>query len=129
MQSNLVEDYWSVKLLILFIQAYKQKLVEHIEEEEKVLFSFVNHLIAGKKCENSAEFILDHFIQTHNDNIVIQLAELKKDLYTFDEELKDNLILGVLFNQLNIFQKDLMVHGLIEDHVFLQKIEIWVKQG
>jgi len=123
LQSRLVEDYWSVKLLILFIQSYKKELIEHIHEEEKVLFAFVKNLLEGKKCDNSSEFILDHFIHTHNDNVVIQLAELKKDLLTFNEDLKGDLIFEMLFNQLNVFQKDLMIHGLIEDHVFLRKIK------
>lgn len=122
MQYKLVEDYWSVKLLVLFVQSYKNELISHIEEEEKVLFSFVNNLIQGRSCENSAEFVFNHFVHSHNDNVVIQLAELKKDLLTFDAALKDDLILDILFSQLNIFQKDLMVHGLIEDHVFLNKI-------
>ncbi|MCG8573292.1 MAG: hypothetical protein MI810_00290 [Flavobacteriales bacterium] len=114
---------WSVKLLVLFIQSYKKELVAHIEEEEKILFVFVDNLLAGKNYQDSADFILNHFIHSHNDNVIIQLDELKKDILTFDEKLKGNLMVDVLFNQLTVFQQDLMIHGLIEDQVFIPKIQ------
>ena len=41
---------------------------------------------------------------------------------TLDPELKGNLVFQILFDQLDNFQFDLMIHGLIEDNVFMQKV-------
>lgn len=116
------EDYWSVRLLSLFLTSYKNELMSHIELEEKVLFSYVDNMLDGKVNSSQSELVLNHFINTHNDNVVIHLNELKKDILTFDADLEGNLLLEVLFNQLTLFQRDLLVHGLIEDQVFLTKI-------
>lgn len=121
--------YWSVKLLNLFFASYKKELVEHIEEEEDVLFSFVDLLIEGNAKEAHAHFIIDHFLQSHNDNVIIHLSQLKEDLLKFDEELKNDLMIEVLFQQIEHFQRDLMIHGLIEDQVFVQKVHQAVKNN
>ena len=122
MQMKLQNDYWSVRLLIMFVESYKKELTEHILEEERVLFAFVDKLIAGEGTKEEADFVVNDFLGSHNDNIVIQLENLKKDLVTFDERLNGNMIVDILFNQLSVFQKDLIVHGLIEDHVFTKKV-------
>jgi regulator of cell morphogenesis and NO signaling len=122
MRQKYGSDYWSVRLLVLFVNSYKKELQEHIEEEEKVLFSFVEKLLRGEQCPGHQDLVLNHFIHTHNDNVVIQLEELRKDILTFDGDLRGNLMFEVLFNQLSVFQRDLMVHGLIEDHVFVGKV-------
>ncbi|MEZ4923544.1 MAG: hypothetical protein R2780_10260 [Crocinitomicaceae bacterium] len=126
MHSKYGGEFWSVKLLTLFIHSYKKELVEHIQQEELVLFSFVEKLLQGKQCEGHQDLVLNHFIHTHNDNVVIQLEALRKDILLFDEDLKGNLMFEVLFNQLTVFQRDLMVHGLIEDHVFIEKLLLYV---
>lgn len=122
MHDKMSKNYWSIKLLTLFVNSYKQQLIDHIEKEENVLFLFVDNLIKGKFNENHKDIVLNHFIHTHNDNVVIQLDELRNDLLSFDSELEGNLMLEVLFNQLTVFQRDLLVHGLVEDHVFIPKI-------
>ncbi|UKN00277.1 hypothetical protein K6119_11080 [Paracrocinitomix mangrovi] len=119
---HLGNDYWSVKLLSLFISAYKIELKEHIEDEELVLFSFVKRLLNNQANDEQQTMIVQHFINNHDDNIIIKLVELKEDLLSINAELKDQLIVEILFNQLSIFQRDLLVHGLIEDHVFVPRI-------
>ena len=115
-------QYWSVKLLNLFFASYKKELLDHMQEEEDVLFNFVDLLLADKAKDVHAHFIVDHFLKTHNDNVIIHLSELKEDLLKFDHELKNDLMLEVLFQQIEHFQRDLMIHGLIEDQVFVYKV-------
>lgn len=122
MRTKFGNEYWSVRLLLLFVNSYKKELLEHIDQEEQVLFSFVEKLLRNEQCPGHQDLVLNHFIHTHNDNVVIQLEELRKDILTFDEDLQGNLFFEVLFNQLSVFQRDLMVHGLIEDHVFIDKV-------
>jgi hypothetical protein len=66
--------------------------------------------------------VINHFLFTHNDNVIVHLSELKEDLMKFESGLKDNLVFQVLFTQLEIFQNDLLIHGLIEDEVFIPKV-------
>ena len=88
-----------------------------------MLFTFVDKLLAENVDTNYSDFVLNHFIHAHNDNVIIQLSDLKQDLLTFDKGLEGNLMVDVLFSQLDVFQQDLMVHGLIEDNVFIQKVQ------
>lgn len=122
MRSKFGNEYWSVRLLLLFVNSYKKELLEHIEQEEQVLFSFVEKMLRNEQCSGHQDLVLNHFIHTHNDNIIIQLEELRNDILTFDEDLQGNLFFEVLFNQLSVFQRDLMIHGLIEDQVFIGKV-------
>ena len=121
MHRKMNDQYYSVKLLSMFLTSYKKELEAHIHFEEDVLFRFVEQLLIGKNTEQM-NMAINHFVNTHNDNIIIQLSELKQDVLKFDQELRGNLLFEVLFNQLDVFQKDLMVHGLIEDQVFLPKV-------
>lgn len=121
--------YLSVQILRVFLQKYKDELINHIEHEEQVLFTFVDELLKGNYSSSNKDFVISHFLHTHNDNVIIHLDELKKDLMTFDSELKDNMIFQVLFNQLNIFQSDLLIHGLIEDNVFMKKVLQYIRSN
>lgn len=111
-----------VKPLYLFLIKYQQELESHIEKEEKILFSFVDDLLKGDYSSERKNFVINHFLFTHNDNVIVQLSELKADLIQFENALHNDINFQVLFNQLEIFQNDLMVHGLIEDDVFVPKI-------
>jgi hypothetical protein len=54
--------------------------------------------------------------------VIVHLAELKDDLLKFDKALESNFAFHILFNQLEIFQRDLLIHGLIEDDIFIPKM-------
>lgn len=120
--SKFGDRYFSIRILLVFLEKYKAELVKHILYEEQVLFMFVERLLKGEYSSQNKNFVINHFLHTHNDNVIIHLDELKKDLITFDEELKNNVAFQVLFHQLDSFQHDLTVHGLIEDNVFIDKI-------
>lgn len=115
-------QYLSLGILNIFLEKYKTQLKKHIDLEEKVLFLFVENLLEGSFSKQNKDFVFNHFLHTHNDNVILHLVELKNDLMTLDPELKGNLVFQILFDQLNNFQFDLMVHGLIEDTIFIQKV-------
>ncbi len=116
------DEYLSLGILKIFLEKYKTELKQHIDLEEKVLFLFVDNLLKGTYSKQNKDFVFNHFLHTHNDNIILHLVELKNDLMTLDPELKGNLVFQILFDQLDNFQFDLMIHGLIEDNVFMQKV-------
>ena len=122
LNAKLGADYKSINMLTLSLNAYKRELVLHIDQEEKILFTFVERLLAGKDCDGLKDLVLNHFIHTHDDNVILEIDQLKREVLSIDADLQGNLIVEVLFNQLHIFQQDLKVHGLIEDKVFLQKV-------
>lgn len=115
-------DFVAVQVLTLFLERYQIELEKHIEHEEYVLFNFVEEMLNGKYSAEKKDFVINHFLFTHSDNVIVQLDELKNDLTGFESGLKDNLVFQVLFTQLEIFQNDLLVHGLIEDEVFIPKV-------
>ncbi len=115
-------QHFSLGLLRLFIERYKTDLTEHILLEDRLLFAFVKDVLKGNFDPKRKRQVITHFLHTHNDNIILALDELKSDLLLLDNDLGNNLAFSVLFDQLEFFQADLMIHGLIEDRVFIQKI-------
>lgn len=115
-------DYAVIKILKLFIDQYKVELIEHIESEEKVLFLFVENLLSGSYSVEQKNRVFSYFIHTHNDNVVLHLEDLKNDFIRCNPLLEAHIVFQILFNQLAHFQQDLMIHGLIEDTVFMTKI-------
>lgn len=111
-----------ITLLSAFIKRYNHELQMHIEFEEQVLFNFVNDFLKGIHKESQKQFVLEHFLTTHNDNILLYLDDLKNDLLAVDPNLKSNLSFAILFNQMDLFQRDLRIHNLIEDEVFIPKL-------
>jgi regulator of cell morphogenesis and NO signaling len=122
LKSGYANTFMAVQLMTLFLEKYQLDLERHIAYEEQVLFAFVKEMLNGNYSAEKKDFVINHFLFTHNDNVIVHLKELKEDLVKFEEGLKENLIFQVLFSQLEIFQNDLLIHGLIEDEIFIPKI-------
>lgn len=122
LKSNYGNEFLAVQILTLFLERYQLELEQHIAYEEQVLFNFVGELLNGKYSSDKKDFVINHFLFTHNDNVIVHLTELKEDLMKFETGLRENLVFQVLFTQLEIFQNDLLIHGLIEDEVFIPKV-------
>lgn len=129
LKSNSESDFLAVQVLALFLERYQSELEQHIANEEHILFNFVGELLNGIYSTEKKDFVINHFLFTHNDNVIVHLTELKEDLMKFDLGLKDNLAFQVLFTQLEIFQKDLLIHGLIEDEVFIPKMLDYIHEN
>jgi regulator of cell morphogenesis and NO signaling len=110
------------QVLKLFLTKYRIELVRHMQEEEEVLFVYIENKLKGKQRPEEEQLAINHFLNTHNDNIVLHLGDLKKDLLHFNTDLNDSLVFQILFNQLNLFQRELTVHSLIEDQVVVPRI-------
>lgn len=119
---NLGGDFLGVKVLSLFLSRYQGDLEHHIRQEETILFGFIQELIHGKYNSAQKDFVINHFLFTHNDNVILKLNELRKDLILLEPELVYQLEFNLLITQLEIFQTDLLIHGLIEDEVLIPKM-------
>lgn len=119
---NLAKDLKTV--FPLFVEDF----IEHVYEEEDILFSYINSLSKFLSGDNSSSKIYlemeKHSIQAfaldHGDhkNEMTGLRKITND-YSFCEEA--NLHIKVLFNELADFEKVLKAHAKIEDEILFPK--------
>jgi regulator of cell morphogenesis and NO signaling len=112
-----------------FVVNYANELNNHINFEEKVLYNFVQKLINGVYIEKEKMFVLNHFLETHNHDVANELTTIQKVILNKSPELKDNKLIVELFEQMNIVQNDLEVHGIIEDDILIEKIHSFISEN
>ena len=112
----------STQLYFLLLNNYKNELVDHIEKEEKVLFTFVQDRLEGKNQTEADTYAINYFLNSHNDNVVLEIDQLKSDMLKQNIELENEFSFEILFRQLEFLQRDLAIHALIEDHVFIPMV-------
>lgn len=127
---NLLLDSYPVAhplLVILndFYTAYKSQLSTHIEVEEAQLLPYILHL--EKVDEGKASFqaypssySLDRFLIHHHDTEK-NLAEIRETILHYSPPTTNETLYRILLSQLEVFEKDLAVHALIEDDVLLPR--------
>ncbi len=111
-----------------FIVNYYNELTNHINFEEKVLYNFVEKLLKGVYVEKEKVFVLNHFLETHNHDVSDDLGTIQKVLVNKDSEILDNKNVSLLFEQFNIVQNDLTLHGIIEDELLISKIHQYIEE-
>lgn len=112
----------STQLYFLLLNNYKNELIDHIEKEESVLFSYVQNKLDGRKTTNVDTYAINYFLNSHNDNVVLEIDQLKTDMLNQNGGLSNEFSFEVLFRQLEFLQRDLTIHALIEDHVFIPMV-------
>jgi regulator of cell morphogenesis and NO signaling len=115
-------NHRSTKLYFLLLNNYKNELIDHIEKEERVLFKNVEKMLNGELVSGSDNYAVNYFLNTHNDNVILEIDKLKSDMLQQNSSLKNEFSFDILFRQLDFLQRDLAIHGLIEDHVFIPKV-------
>jgi regulator of cell morphogenesis and NO signaling len=119
---NLAKDLKTV--FPLFVEDF----IEHVYEEEDILFDYINSLSKFLSGENSSSKVylemekhsIQAFASDHSDdkNEMTGLRKITND-YSFCEEA--NLHIKVLFNELADFENVLKVHAKIEDEILFPK--------
>lgn len=114
-------------LLILhkFYADYREGLSHHIEMEETQLLPYILHL--EKVDEGVASFqaypssySLKKFL-THHHDTEKDLAEVREAILTYSPPATSETLYRILLSQLQVFEKDLAVHAVIEDEVLLPR--------
>jgi regulator of cell morphogenesis and NO signaling len=113
-----------------FYSAYKTGLSLHICEEENHLLPYVDFLLnADKKGFDLRDFIrhtkrysLSDFMEDHHDDHETELRELRKTILAYRPPSTNSTPYRILIQQLDFFDRDLTVHGLIEDHVLIPRM-------
>ncbi|MEM8567432.1 MAG: hemerythrin domain-containing protein [Bacteroidota bacterium] len=109
-----------------FFSNFRNKLEEHIEEEEKTLFPYVESLINAKDGDSmiktTTESVLTDFLKHHDDELEEDLRDLVVALKTLPKKYNDDsFAFRMLLNKVSIFERDLNVHGKIEEQVLIPK--------
>jgi regulator of cell morphogenesis and NO signaling len=111
----------------LFI-AYKKKLTDHIKSEEEELFPYIEFLIrqvregvdytTSKKIVS--KFTIQHFEESHN-NVEEDIERTRDTIVRYSPENTFAMSYRIFLNQLDLFEKDLHRHSIIEDEVLVPK--------
>ncbi len=106
-----------VKRVVLFFSAYRTKLHQHIEKEEKGILNHVENVLRG---ENGDKTIVEDFLKEHDDidSILTYVNELLSTEY-----LEQNMsLISLLSAQIELLMIDLYIHGRVEEEVFIPKV-------
>ncbi|MBL7850552.1 MAG: hemerythrin domain-containing protein [Cyclobacteriaceae bacterium] len=108
-----------------FYTSYKLHLSSHIEVEEKQLLPYILHLqkVDDGKASFQAypeSYSLGRFLVHHHDTET-QLEELRLVMQRYSPPPTNETPYRILLSQLEVLEKDLAVHSLIEEEVLLPR--------
>lgn len=108
-----------LQLVLNFFDKYVLEVMKHMRYEEKVVFGYVDELLAGVITNN---YSIGTFKDKHNE-IDSKLADLKNMLIKYIPVAKDqhNSLNDVLIDIFNC-EKELEMHTRIEDFLFIPAI-------
>ena len=112
-----------------FLVNYQNELSNHINFEEKVLYNFATKLLKGVYVESEKIFVLNHFLETHSHTVEESLLTIQKRLRNIDSKKVKSNLFKTLFSTFNLMYNDLKIHGLIEDEVFINKMQHYIDKN
>lgn len=136
----LLEDYSShhplLAILHDFYSAYKINLSLHICEEEQHLLPYIEYLLHAESkgldaytfFKQSQRYSLEEFEADHKDDNEKDLQQIREIILMYDPPLTNASPYRILLQQLQNFERDLTVHGLIEDHVLVPRMKVTAHQ-
>ena len=115
-------NHRSTQMYFLLLNNYKNELIDHIEKEERVLFTYVQSKLEDRQVSDVDMYAINYFLNSHNDNVVLEIDQLKADMLKQNTALSNEFSFEIMFRQLEFLQRDLAIHALIEDHVFIPMV-------
>mgnify|MGYP000957645786 FL=1 len=108
-----------------FYTSYKLHLTYHIEVEETQLLPYILHLEKVDEGKASfqaypANYSLDRFLIHHQDTEK-ELKDVREAMLHYSPPPTNETLYRILISQLEILEKDLAVHALIEEEVLLPR--------
>lgn len=107
-----------------FFTDYKEHLTGHIAIEEAQLLPYIEHLARVDEGKASFQarpaYSLNTFL-THHHDTEEDLAEVREAILRYSPPVTNQTPYRILLSQLQVFEKDLAVHALIEDEVLLPR--------
>lgn len=111
-------------LLRNFYTDYKGHLIMHIETEERDLLPYILQLELKERGENvkivPSSITVLQFVNHHHDT-ERDLEEVRNAILHYSPPVGNQTLYRILLSQLEVFEKDLAVHALMEDEVLLPR--------
>lgn len=125
--SSSIEGCNELKMIISFYEKYKKELLLHIKDEEDNVFPYVISFIQNHKNNRIINTPIS-FEQEHS-NVEMKLSDLKNLLIKYLEPVYDNNDFNEFVSTLYRFEKDIIDHARIEDHILVSQIAALKKQS
>jgi regulator of cell morphogenesis and NO signaling len=121
-------DHPLLSILDNFYRDYKKSLTEHIKAEEMHVLPYIDMLIKmefdrtlpSRPVSQVNAFSLKNFIENHHDTEK-DLSQVRNTILEYKPPVTNQTPYRILLTQLQIFEKDIAVHALIEDHVLIPR--------
>ena len=117
-ESNKTEIH-QLEAIEQFYLKYKEELLLHIHEEEKVTFPYITDLVKNKQ-KNSQYNI--HTFEKEHTNVDIKINDLKNLIIKYIEPVYDKNICNEFLITLLRFEKDIKDHARIEDKILIPQV-------
>ena len=110
-------------LLNTFYSDYKSHLINHIEMEERELLPYIIKLEQVAETNGTlppTTLTVEQFIHHHHDTEK-DLEEVRIAILNYSPPEGNQTLYRILLSQLQVFEKDMAIHALIEDEVLLPR--------
>jgi regulator of cell morphogenesis and NO signaling len=110
-------------LLNTFYTDYKNHLINHIEMEESELLPYILKLEKAAEANGKLQpptLTVEKFIHHHHDTEK-DLEEVRSAILNYSPPEGNQTLYRILLSQLQVFEKDMAIHALIEDEVLLPR--------
>lgn len=111
--------------LLQFFDAYKIKLLQHIIEEEELIFPAILHTIKTSNFKNHG--LIFDYLKNH-DPIEEELTEVIQIINKYKKVEPLNMPLNIFLTQIEAFESELRLHAHIEDLLLEPKIKLILNQ-
>jgi regulator of cell morphogenesis and NO signaling len=129
----LLQDYDGqhplLPILLHFYRSYSSELKSHIETEERKLLPYIEALVKANHL-NAPEltivlnylktYSLNQFLEDHDDTEQ-DLSKIREIIKAYQPPKTNQSPYRILLSQLEVFEKDLHIHAMIEEEVLLPK--------
>lgn len=122
----------ALECLQSLFSTFKMALTLHICEEENHMLPYLDFLLTTEEngihpwkfFRETGRYSLDEFAANHHDDSETEVEDLRKTLLMHSPGATYKSPYRVLLRQLDSFERDLTIHGLIEDEVLLPKMRM-----
>ncbi len=120
MLSNSGPGKEEIGLIELFYKKYEKELLQHIRDEENVVFPYVVNLINNNLNEKRDFRIID--FKNEHTNVENQINDLRNLLLMYISPVYDQDLCNEFLITLSRFEKDIMDHARIEDVILVPRV-------
>ncbi len=107
-------------LILKFYDDYMSEVRKHMQHENRKVFGYVEQLLQGRR---TSEYTISQFARGHN-SIDVKLQELKNIIIKYYAPTEQAELLNNVLYDIFTCEKDLRIHCLVEDDIFVPAVEI-----